>query len=144
MSFTSRTATGGSTPALGSVATRERGPRARHRTGLARGALGLGGRLRRRGRVLVVLVEFVIRFAFEQGDELVGLDRLPLQQEFGDALELLGVVVQQRLRGLMGALDDAADLVVDLTRDLIGVVGLRGELATEERLAAIVAEDARA
>ena len=44
----------------------------------------------------------------------------------------------------MGVLDDAADLVVDLARDLVGVVGLGGELAAEERLAAVVAEDARA
>ena len=32
----------------------------------------------------------------------------------------------------MGRLDDAADLVVDLARDLVGVVGLGRELAAEE------------
>ncbi|MDQ3849159.1 MAG: ATP-dependent zinc metalloprotease FtsH, partial [Actinomycetota bacterium] len=41
-------------------------------------------------------------------------------------------------------LDDAADLVVDLARDLVGVVGLGAELAAEERLAVVVAEHARA
>ena len=44
----------------------------------------------------------------------------------------------------MGGLDDAADLVVDLAGDLVRVVGLGGELAAEEGLAAVVAEDARA
>ena len=38
----------------------------------------------------------------------------------------------------------AADLVVDLAGDLVGVVGLGGELAAEERLRVVVAEDARA
>ena len=44
----------------------------------------------------------------------------------------------------MGALDDAADLVVDLARDLVGVVRLGRELAAQERLAVVVAEYARA
>ena len=44
----------------------------------------------------------------------------------------------------MRALDDAADLVVDLARDLVGVVRLGRELAAQERLAVVVAEHARA
>ena len=51
---------------------------------------------------------------------------------------------QHVLGDLVGGLDDAADLVVDLARDLVGVVGLGGELAAEERLAVVVAEHARA
>ena len=46
-------------------------------------------------------------------------------------------------RPVVGALDDPADLVVDLTRDLIGIVGLGRELPPEERLAVVVAEDPR-
>jgi len=40
------------------------------------------------------------------------------------------------------ALDDAADLVVDLARDLVRVVRLGRELAAQERLAVVVAEHA--
>ena len=42
----------------------------------------------------------------------------------------------------MRGLDDAADLVVDLAGDLIGVVGLGGELTAEEGLAVVVTKDA--
>ena len=59
-------------------------------------------------------------------------------------LERLAVLGEDVLGPLVGGLDDAADLVVDLAGDLVGVVGLGGELAAEERLAVVVAEDARA
>src|SRR5215210_7095965 len=41
-------------------------------------------------------------------------------------------------------LDDAADLIVDLARDLLGVVGFGAHLATEERHVVVAAENARA
>ena len=72
------------------------------------------------------------------------LDRLALDEDLGDRLELLAVLGEDVLRPLVRGLDDAADLVVDLARDLVGVVGLGGELAAEERLAVVVAEHARA
>jgi hypothetical protein len=43
----------------------------------------------------------------------------------------------------VGVLDDAPDLVVDLPRDLLRVVGLLGELAAEERLVVAAAQGAR-
>src|SRR3954471_19077036 len=102
------------------------------------------GRRRRRRRLrglLLVDEHFLRRFAFEQGGELLGVDRLPLQQQLRDSLQIVAALAQQPLRGLMRALDDAADLVVDLTGDLVGVVGLGAELAAEERLSAVVSED---
>ena len=51
---------------------------------------------------------------------------------------------QDVLGRLVGALDDPADLVVDLARDLVRVVRLGRELAAQERLAVVVAEHARA
>ena len=54
------------------------------------------------------------------------------------------LVLGQDVRGaLVRRLDDPPDLVVDLARDLVGVVGLGRELAAEERLAVVVAEHAR-
>src|SRR6478752_1432489 len=123
---------------LGSVAASE--SRARTRSGtralaLSPFRLGRGlGRFRR--RLFLVDEDLLRRLAFEQGDELLGVDRLPLQQQLRNPLKLLAAFAQQALRGLVGALDDAADLVVDLARDLIRVVGLGAELTTEEGLAA--------
>ena len=65
-------------------------------------------------------------------------------QDLRDRVEALAVLVEDRARAVVGALDDAAHLVVDLARDLVGVVGLGRELAAEERLAVVVAVDARA
>ncbi len=48
------------------------------------------------------------------------------------------------MRGLVRLLDHAADLVVDLARDLVRVVGLVAHLAAEERLVLVAAEHARA
>ena len=59
-------------------------------------------------------------------------------------VELLAVLDQDVLGLLVRGLDDAADLVVDLARDLVGVVGLGRELAAQERLPVVVAEHARA
>src|SRR5262245_22598606 len=130
--------------ALAGVAASEPGPRARRRPrALALRPLGLGFGLDR--LVLVVGDEDLgLGLAVEQGDELVGVDRLALEQDVGDPVELLAAFGQEVFGGLVGGLDDAADLVVDLARDLIRVVGLGGELAAEEGLAAIVAEDTRA
>ena len=49
-----------------------------------------------------------------------------------------------RERELVALLDDAPDLVVDLARDLLGVVGLVAHLAAEERHVVVAAEHARA
>ena len=62
--------------------------------------------------------------AFEQGDEFLGVERLPDQEDLGDALEVRLAGVEDVLRGLVGVLDDTADLVIDLAGDLVGVVGL--------------------
>ncbi|GBD46607.1 hypothetical protein HRbin41_01435 [bacterium HR41] len=53
------------------------------------------------------------------------------------------MLFQHLPRAAVCFLDDAPDLVVDLACDLVGVVGLGGELATEERLRVVVTEDAR-
>ena len=131
-------------PGSAGIATGEPGPRPRVRPrALAGGTFRLGRRLGRRRGLLVVDEDLLHRFTVEQGDELLRVDRLVLEQDLRDRVELCALVVEDVLGGLVGGLDDATDLVVDLTGDLVGVVGLGGELATEEGLAAMVAEDAR-
>src|SRR5436190_18867879 len=95
-------------------------------------------------RLILVDEDLLLGLAGQQGNELLGVDRLPLEQDLRDRVELLATVGEQVLGGLVGSLDDAADLVVDLPRDLVGVVGFGAEFAAEEGLTAIVAEDARA
>src|SRR4029077_25275 len=120
-------------------------PRPRNRPrALALRPFGLRRRLDRLRRLLVISENLVLRLAFKQRHELLGVDRLALEQHLRDPVELLALFGQQVLGRLVGALDDAADLVVDLAGDLVGVVGLGGELAAEEGLAAVVAEDAGA
>src|SRR5829696_1187456 len=109
---------------------------------VAAGAVGRRGQLgalgRAAGRRRVGSEDLLRGLAGEQGLELLALDRLPLEQQFGDLRERLPVLGEDVLGLLVGALDDAADLVVDLARDLVGVVGLGGELAAHERLAVVV------
>src|SRR4051794_21552099 len=131
---------------LRGIAAGEAGAGARRWAGaLALGAFGRRGGRSRLARLLLLVGEDLLRrLAGEQGDELLGIDRLPLQQQLRDPLEILAALAEQALRALVGALDDAADLVIDLAGDLVGVVGLGAELATEEGLTAVVAEDAGA
>ncbi len=90
INFTAETATEGAAVGLACVAAGEPWAGTRQRTcTLAGGLFGLGGRLGGRGRLLVVFEDFVVRLAFEQGDELLGLDRLPLEQQLRDPLELV-------------------------------------------------------
>src|SRR6478609_5007067 len=65
-----------------------------------------------------------LRRALQQRLELLALDRLALEQQLGDRLQVLAVPGQDVLGDLVGALDDPADLVVDLARDLVAVVRL--------------------
>src|SRR4051812_38714827 len=127
--------------AAGQAGARQ-GPR-----GLAAGALGGRRRprdVRRRGDGVGVGEDLGLRLAGEQRDELLLLDRLALQEDLGDRLEAAAMLGEEVLRALVGGLDDAADLVVDLARDLVGVIRLGRELAAEERLTVVVAEHARA
>src|SRR4051812_3693782 len=109
------------------AAARKPGARPRPRLGtLASGPLLLDGR--RLGRLRLLLIrgeDLILGLALEQGDELVGLDRLALEQDPGDRVELLAVLGEDVLRSLVRVLDHPADLVVDLAGDLVGVVGLR-------------------
>ena len=115
-----------------------RGPsRPALRSGSGVGSVGCRG-------LVLVAEDLLRRTALEQLHELLGVDRLALEQEVRDPVEVLAVLGQQVLGGLVGLLDDAADLVVDLARDLVRVVGLGGELAAEEGQRAVVAEDAGA
>src|SRR5215211_3714403 len=110
---------------------------------LALGRLRRERRRHRHGRRLGAK-HLVLALAGQQLDELLALDRLAPQEDFGGRLELLPVLLEHRAGRLMRLLDDPADLVVDLPRDLVGVVGLGRELAPEEGLAVVVAEHARA
>src|SRR5262249_38943513 len=104
----------------------EPGPRQRPR-GLAARALGRSGGVRALGRAGADLgraEDLFLGLAGEQRLELLAFDRLALEQQLGDRLEVLAVLGEDVLGRLMRALDDAADLVVDLARDLVRVVGL--------------------
>src|SRR5262249_8576148 len=89
---------------------------------LAGGALLLDRRSLRRLRLLLVRADLVLGLALEQGDELLRLDRLALEQDLRDRVEVLAVLGEDVLGGLVSVLDDPADLVVDLAGDLVRVV----------------------
>src|SRR5205085_3204368 len=61
---------------------------------------------------------FLLVLAVEQREELLLLDRLALDEDLGDLFEVGAVFGEDVLRALVRGLDDAADLVVDLARDL--------------------------
>src|SRR6185295_11245731 len=90
----------------------------------------------------LVAEDLFLGLALEQRLEVVALDRLALEQDLRDRLQRLAALRQDVLRLLVGALDDAADLVVDLARDLVRVVRLGRELAAQERLPVVVTEHA--
>src|SRR5215216_1050869 len=94
-------------------------------------------RLRLRERLARLLVHFredlVLRLAREQALELVLVDRLALDQDVRDAVQVVHVLAEHADRELVAVLDDAPDLVVDLARDLLRVVRLGTHLAAEER-----------
>src|SRR5215208_4337428 len=66
-----------------------------------------GGSLRRLG-LLLIGEDLVLGLALEQGDELVGLDRLAVQQDPRDRVELLAVLGEDVLRSLVCVLDHPA------------------------------------
>src|SRR5580698_4554261 len=111
------------------------GPRQRTRR-FAAGTLrrrGRGGRqLRRAG--LLGAEYFLLALALQQRVELLLLERLALDEDLGERAKVLAVLGEDVPRTLVGGLDDAPHLVIDLARDLVGVVRLGGELAPEERL----------
>src|SRR5207244_12489103 len=98
------------------AASGEAGARARPRAGaLAGGALLLDGRGLGRLRLLLLVVEDLLRgLALEQRDELVRLDRLAVEQDLGDRVEVLAVLGEDVLRGLVGVLAAPPDLAADL------------------------------
>ena len=87
--------------------------------------------------------DLVLGLAVDERLELGLLDRLAADEDLRDGVQGLAVLAEDVLRALVRGLDDAADLVVDLARDLVRVVGLGAEFAPEERLRVVVAEDAR-
>ena len=126
-------------------------------TGLTCAGLGTGGCDGRRvprswpqlgaplRRLLVALAEdLLLGHAVDQRLELAGLDGLARHEDLADAVEQLALVGEQVLARLVRLLDDAADLVVDLARHLVRVVGLLLELAPQEGHRLVVAEGARA
>src|SRR3954465_3171010 len=134
--------------ALGAVAAglcRISGPRLRHRARLGRTlAAGLLDRAGRRRRLGLRRPEHLFGgLAGQERLELLALDGLVLEQQLGEAVELLAVGDQHLARGLVRLLDDAADLVVDLACDLVRVVRRGVELTAEERLRVVVAERPR-
>src|SRR6266550_8133767 len=72
-------------------------------------------------------------FAGEQPLELILVDGLALDEDQREPVQLVAVLLEDLRCSHVRFLDHAADLIVDLTRDLLGVVGLVAHLAAEER-----------
>src|SRR5436190_363241 len=87
--------------------------------------------------------DIVLGRAGEQPVELILVDRLALDEDRGELVELVEVLVEHGDCAVVRLLDDAPNLVVDLARDLLGVVGLGAHLASEERHVVVPAEHAR-
>src|SRR5256714_1356526 len=108
-------------------------------------ALLLFFRLGRRGRCRRLVGEDVLLgLTGEQTLELILVDRLALDEDHRDPVELFAVLLEHARCRVVRFFDDAPDLVVDLARDLLGVVGLVAHLAAEERHVVVPAEDSRA
>src|SRR5918999_2668501 len=79
----------------------------------------------------------------QQPDQVLLLDRLPLDQRGGDLVELSPLALED-LQGLVvGLVDQPADLGVDLEGHLVGVVGVGGEVTAQEYLALALAQGER-
>ena len=144
------------TPARASPAARARAPRRRRRRGRGAGARACPPRGRPRWAAPAAPA-CRCRVGVSSGPKTSSAD-LPASSATNSWLSIVSRLsssseifvsasrcsTQHVLGDLVRRLDDAPDLVVDLARDLVGVVGLGGELAAEERLAVVVAEDARA
>src|SRR5207237_1159112 len=68
--------------------------------------------------------DVLLGLSAQQRLELLLLDRLALDQDLGQLLQIVPVTIEDLLGLDVGGLDDPPDLVVDLPRDLIGVVRL--------------------
>src|SRR6476659_3167519 len=78
---------------------------------------------------------------FEDGLELLGVERLALEEILGDRLEAIALVREQRLHLGVLLVDDAPDLLVDLARRRLRVVlAALVVVATEEDGALFAAE----
>src|SRR6267142_4564461 len=83
------------------------------------------------------------RLAGHDVADLVGVDRLVLEQRLGHRLDLVAVVFQQLARKVVLDVDDAADLAVDLLHGRLRDVLVRLDRAAEEDLALVLAVDHR-
>ena len=93
---------------------------------------------------VLVREHLLLGLAGEQALELVLVDRLALDQDRRDLVQIVHVLAEHLDGELVRLLDHAPDLVVDLARDLLGVVGLLAHLAAEERHVVVAPEHARA
>src|SRR5579871_780848 len=102
-------------------------------------AAGRRGRLRQAGRLgreVLVLAE--------QPRHVVALDRLVLNQLAGHAVQNMPVLRDDAVCHFLGALHEPPHFVVDLLRNLLRVVALLGDLASEEDQLLLAAKRPRA
>ena len=101
--------------------------------------------LRRLGLRLGLLREdLFLGCSVEEAQELILVDRLALDEDRREPVQLVHVLLEHLAGAGMRLFDHPADLGVDLARDLLRVVGLGGHLATEERQILVATEHARA
>src|SRR4051812_25127932 len=109
--------------------------------GGAFGAGAAGGRLGRRLRA--ARLRRTRRAARHDVADLLGVDRLPLEQRLRHHLDLVAVLLDQVARHAVLLVDDAADLAVDLLHGRFRHVLVRGHGAAEEHLALVLAVNHR-
>src|SRR5918994_6627983 len=100
-------------------------------TGVAR--RWLGGRLRAGG------LRRPRRLAGHDVADLVGVERLVLEQRLGHHLDLFAVLLEDLASDAVLLIDDAADLGVDLLHGRFGHALVRGHRAAEEHFALVLA-----
>src|SRR3990170_7230858 len=75
---------------------------------------------------------------------LIGVERLPLEQRLRHLLDLVAVILDDGARAGILLVNDAADLPVHQLGGGVREVLVRGDVAPEEHLALVLAVDARA
>src|SRR5215831_16892584 len=98
------------------------------------GRAGRAARLRRLLRRLRGLGR-TWRLAGHDVADLVGIDRLPLEQRLRHRLDLVAVVDDQLLSERVLAVDDLADLLVAILQRRLGYVLVRRDVSSEEHRA---------
>src|SRR5215467_15047793 len=103
----------------------------------ARGRLRVGAGVRTEGRIDRARrrLRRPRRTALHDVLDLLGVERLPLEQRLGHRFDLVAVLLDELARQRVLLVDDPPDFLVDLLHGRLGDVLLRRDRAAEENLA---------